>query len=361
MEVQSETSPSGYSFGEFRLDPANRRLLQNGAPLDLNARYLDALALLIRSHGQLVTKERFLAEVWRGVPVTDEALTQCIRTLRRLLGDSASNPTLIETVPKHGYRFIGLVELAGESPSSPMPPSAGRWRQPLRLGLAGTLGGALAGLIGGLIYGLIVAAHPLAPQAGALSLLLVVLTLTGALAMVGAAGIAFGLAVATALAPGRSGWLTAGAGVGGLLIGAIVNRLAADAFHLLIGTAPRQFTGALEGLALGLSVGASVWLARRWTGSVRRAVATGAVSGTLAGLAVALAGGVLMAGSLDQLSRQFPGGQLRIDRLGLMFGEEGFGFAARIGTAMLEGLLFAACVTGAIILAQSDERSRQRS
>jgi len=73
--------PGRFRFDRFMLDPANRRLTESGAPVDLNARYLDALALLVRNAGQLVTKERFLDEVWRGVPVTDEALTQCIKTI----------------------------------------------------------------------------------------------------------------------------------------------------------------------------------------------------------------------------------------------------------------------------------------
>ena len=99
-----------FRFDRFLLDSANRRLTRDGVPVELNARYLDALGLLVRDAGQLVTKDRFLDEVWRGVPVTDEALTQCIKTLRRQLGDSAASPRLIETVPKHGYRFIAPVE-----------------------------------------------------------------------------------------------------------------------------------------------------------------------------------------------------------------------------------------------------------
>ena len=66
--------------------------------------------MLVGEAGKLVTKDRFLDEVWRGVPVTDEALTQCIKTLRRQLGDDAASPRFIETVPKHGYRFIAPVE-----------------------------------------------------------------------------------------------------------------------------------------------------------------------------------------------------------------------------------------------------------
>src|SRR6476661_6848501 len=100
-----------FAFEGFVLDPADRRLKRDGDPVELNSRYLDALALLVREQGRLVSKDRFLDEVWRGVPVTDEALTQCIKTLRRQLGDNAARPEFIETVPKHGYRFIAAVEV----------------------------------------------------------------------------------------------------------------------------------------------------------------------------------------------------------------------------------------------------------
>src|SRR5687768_17029528 len=101
---------SSYRFGRFHLDPADRQLRRDGAPVELNARYLDALTLLVSEQGRLVTKDRFLGEVWRGVPVTDEALTQCIKSLRKQLGDDAAAPRFIETVPKHGYRFVAEVE-----------------------------------------------------------------------------------------------------------------------------------------------------------------------------------------------------------------------------------------------------------
>lgn len=85
-----------YRFEDFTLDPADRQLRRGDVPVEINARYLDALTLLIREQGRLVSKDRFLDEVWRGVPVTDEALTQCIRTLRQRLGDSVASPRFIE-------------------------------------------------------------------------------------------------------------------------------------------------------------------------------------------------------------------------------------------------------------------------
>ena len=103
-------TPGSYRFDEFTLDANERELRRGDALVEINARYLDALTLLVRNQGRLVSKDRFLDEVWRGVPVTDEALTQCIRTLRRQLGDNVANPRFIETVPKHGYRFVATVE-----------------------------------------------------------------------------------------------------------------------------------------------------------------------------------------------------------------------------------------------------------
>ena len=96
-----------YRFGSYCLDAADRRLSRDGAPVELNARYFDALALLVREGGRLVSKDRFLDEVWRGIPVTDEALTQCIRTLRRELGDDATAPRFIETVRATVGRVTG--------------------------------------------------------------------------------------------------------------------------------------------------------------------------------------------------------------------------------------------------------------
>src|SRR4051812_47315600 len=98
-----------YQFDVFSLDPIERRLFAGEVVVELNSRYFDALLLLLQHPGTLLTKDRFLQEVWQGIPVTDEVLTQCIKILRRQLGDSATQPHLIETVPKHGYRFIAAV------------------------------------------------------------------------------------------------------------------------------------------------------------------------------------------------------------------------------------------------------------
>src|SRR5205814_10689793 len=106
---QVNTSVSSYRFDDFHLDAGNRHLSRNGESVALNSKYFDVLLLLVSRSGQLVEKQQIFEEVWDGVFVTDAALTQCIKDIRRQLGDDASSPRYIKTVPKHGYVFIGTV------------------------------------------------------------------------------------------------------------------------------------------------------------------------------------------------------------------------------------------------------------
>ncbi|HEX8642628.1 MAG TPA: winged helix-turn-helix domain-containing protein [Allosphingosinicella sp.] len=353
--------PARFRFERFTLDTGDRRLCRGDAPVELNARYFDALALLVREQGRLVTKERFHDEVWRGVPVTDEALTQCIRTLRRQLGDDAARPRFIETVPKHGYRFIAAVEAAAAGEPSPADAPAGPgsaapspWRAVALLGTAGMLGGGAAGTVGGLLYGFAGAAQPLAPGMGAASVLLVLLFLTIAVALIGGAGVAFGIAAAGFARGGGAVSIAAGGAAGGLLVGAFAKLLGLDAFQLLLGRSPGDITGAAEGALLGGAVGLGAWLGSRSEGRLplRRSVAAASVSGGAAGVLIALLGGRLMGGSLDELARHLPGSRLRLDQIGALFGENGFGPVSQVATGALEGALFGGCVVGAMILAR---------
>lgn len=348
---------AGFRFDSFQLDPANRRLTRDGAPVELNARYLDALVLLVREPGQLVSKDRFMTEVWRGVPVTDEALTQCIRTLRRQLGDDAASPRFIETVPKHGYRFIAPVETAAATaPPDPLPALPRRWDEAALTAGFGILGGSIAGLSGGLIYGFAAASQPMAGS-GAASALLVLLCVSVLLATVGAAGVSAGIAATNALSQRPWRWSIAGGAAGGLVVGALGKMLGLDAFSLLLGRSPGDITGGLEGALLGGGVGLGIWLAhRRGTPRFRRAAALGGLCGGVAGLLIALLGGRLLAGSLALLAGQFPGSRLRIDQIGGLLGEVGFGPVSQAVSATLEGTLFGACVAGAIALARRERR-----
>lgn len=350
-----------FRFDRFTLELRDRRLRHDGAPVEINARYLDALALLVREAGKLVTKDRFLNEVWRGVQVTDEALTQCIKTLRRQLGDDAVRPRFIETVPKHGYRFIAPVERdAAESGSAelsigraaPASPPAYGLRQFFLLGGAGTLGAGVAGVLGGLFYGFAGASQPVGPGMGAASVLLVLLWLTIAAALMGGAGVSFGIA-ASGFARDRI-WSIAGGALWGLVVGGAVKLLGLDAFNLLLGRSPGDITGAAEGLLLGGSVGVGAWLANRGSAkrSLRRTIGLAGLVGAAGGVLIHLLGGRLMGGSLDLLAQAFTDSRLRLDQIGALCGEDRFGPLSLIVTGALEGMLFAGCVVGAMSIAR---------
>ena len=80
--------PSRYTFGEFVLD-ARRRLLmsRNGQVLQLTTKSFDTLMHLVEHAGEVVTKASLMASVWPNVRVEENSLSQCVATLRRVLGD----------------------------------------------------------------------------------------------------------------------------------------------------------------------------------------------------------------------------------------------------------------------------------
>jgi DNA-binding winged helix-turn-helix (wHTH) protein len=347
-----------FRFERFVLEPRDRRLERDDEPVELNARYLDALVLLVREAGKLVSKDRFLGEVWQGVPVTDEALTQCIKTLRRQLGDDAANPRFIETVPKHGYRFIAPVEwmddgslTATMARSATEPAPRWSWPQFLLLASAGTIGGGVAGIAGGLIYGLGGAYQPLETGMGAASVLLVLLSLNILAGLAGGLGVGLGLAAGFLLRGDRA-WIALGGAFGGLIVGGAAKLLGLDTFNLLFGYAPDDITGGLEGAVLGAFIGLGAWLGGGiGATTLRRPVLYAGLAGAAAGLLIPLLGGRLMGGSLELLAHSFAGSRLRLDAFGRALGEEHFGWVSQMVFGGIEGFLFGSCVVAALLLA----------
>lgn len=333
-------TPPILRFDQFTLDRADRRLLRDGQPVEVGSRYLDALVLLVEARGSLVTKDRFMDEIWSGVPVTDEALTQCIRTLRRALGDDAVNPRYIATVPKHGYRFVGSLD--GEEPdrspvTAPVVTSTGR------LAAAGTIGGALAGLGGGLLYGLLLSAQD--GGAGG-AVFLTVLALCLAVGVLGGAGVGAGMAIASGLRGRTPMALVVGGAIGGMVVGALGRLVGMDLFHVLAGVGVGPVTGIVEGALIGLATGAACVLALRV--SRRLAVPLAASVGAAGGLLVALTGGRLMAGSLVLLDRSVAQSRFGLDAMGALLGEPQFGPLSLLASSALEAAVFTTCVALAV-------------
>jgi DNA-binding winged helix-turn-helix (wHTH) protein len=92
-----------YEFGPFRLDPAERLLLREGRPVRLTPKAFAVLVMLVERGGRLVERGELMEALWPGVFVEDGNVDNCVHLLRKALGDGQS---YIETVPKHGYRFV---------------------------------------------------------------------------------------------------------------------------------------------------------------------------------------------------------------------------------------------------------------
>jgi DNA-binding winged helix-turn-helix (wHTH) protein/Flp pilus assembly protein TadD len=110
-----------YEFGPFRLDPPERRLICDGHIVSLTPRAFDVLVILIRSNGHIIEKSQLMREVWGNCFVEEGNLAVAISTLRKALGDDAGKERkYIQTVAKHGYRFVGNVNEVREEvhPSS---------------------------------------------------------------------------------------------------------------------------------------------------------------------------------------------------------------------------------------------------
>lgn len=98
-------------FGAFVFDLATGELTKQGRRIALQDQPARVLALFIKRAGHVVTRDEVRRALWpEGTFVDFEAaIAVAINKARRALGDSASRPRFIETIPKHGYRFLADV------------------------------------------------------------------------------------------------------------------------------------------------------------------------------------------------------------------------------------------------------------
>src|SRR5579863_1303056 len=107
-------------FGAFEVDLHSGEVYKCGVRLKLQDQPFRVLALLLERPGDLVTREELRQKLWPADTFVDfdTGLNSVIKKLRDVLGDSAEEPRYIETLPRRGYRFIGVVE-NGTPPTSP--------------------------------------------------------------------------------------------------------------------------------------------------------------------------------------------------------------------------------------------------
>jgi DNA-binding winged helix-turn-helix (wHTH) protein len=114
-----------FRFAEFTLSPACRSLRRGGREVPLIPRYLDLLLLLVERRAVALHRREIFERVWADVIVSDGALSQAIRTLRRALGEDGDR-VFVRTVSRHGYQFVcSVVEEPDDGAEDLAPAEAG--------------------------------------------------------------------------------------------------------------------------------------------------------------------------------------------------------------------------------------------
>jgi DNA-binding winged helix-turn-helix (wHTH) protein len=349
-----------YRFGDFTLSTRRRLLIRDRQQLPLIPRYLDLLIFLIERRRDAVHRREIFDRVWSDVIVSDSALSQAIRTLRRTLGDDPREPLFIRTVSRHGYQFTcpDLIEEPDEDQPDPTPALAPasaphveseQARQKVGALLTAVIAGAtraaagsaLAGAVAGIAGGLLLNA---APGSTAPLAVVPVLALVGAGAGAGGGlGVGAGIAAAESSSRLRNVFgLTSGAAVGGAAIGLTIQWLMRWSVTALMGL-NLPIGGAVEGLVIGAAMGAGYAVARRRT-HVAQAVLYGAAVvaafGAAAALVLSSAGRPLVGGTLHLITREMQGAQISLTPLGRLVGEPDFGAVSQALIAAWEGGVF---------------------
>src|SRR4051794_7141762 len=110
--VYSSEPMNRFRFGAYVIDTDARVLSRDGARVPLQAQPFELLRLLVERPGELVTREEIRARLWPDrVVAYDLSINYAVRQIRAALDEDAA--TILQTVPRRGYRFIAPVARVG--------------------------------------------------------------------------------------------------------------------------------------------------------------------------------------------------------------------------------------------------------
>jgi TolB-like protein/DNA-binding winged helix-turn-helix (wHTH) protein len=109
--THSPALPHIARFGSCCVDLHSHELLRDGKRIQLQNQAFQILTTLLEQPGVVITREELHAKLWPAQEFADfdQGLNTAMMRLRRALGDTADTPRFIETLPRHGYRFIAPV------------------------------------------------------------------------------------------------------------------------------------------------------------------------------------------------------------------------------------------------------------
>ena len=105
-----------YRFGSYSLDLGRFELARDGQVVPVEPQAVKLIAYLIENRDRTVSRDQLQHHLWGATVVSDNALSVCVRTARKAIGDNGRRQDMIRTVPRVGYRFIADVD-ARSSPA----------------------------------------------------------------------------------------------------------------------------------------------------------------------------------------------------------------------------------------------------
>ena len=151
--ADSSKTVGSMCFGPYELSLDGEELRKGGNRLKLTGQAVQVLVVLANNAGKLVTREELQEKLWPGATYGDfeHGLNAAVNRLRETLGDSATDPKYIETIPRRGYRFIAALEpVVAPQPGPPReelkPPKPTWWKR------KATIAAAACVVIAGTLY-----------------------------------------------------------------------------------------------------------------------------------------------------------------------------------------------------------------
>src|ERR1700676_3525374 len=114
-DVPAQGGRPVYESGQWEIDLARRELRARGVPVPVGARAFEIIEVLVRSAGELVTKNDLMGRVWPGAIVEDNTLQFHISAIRKALGQDRG---ILRRASGRGYRLLGAWGFRQESASS---------------------------------------------------------------------------------------------------------------------------------------------------------------------------------------------------------------------------------------------------
>lgn len=124
-----------FRFSDFELDTERMELRRAGAVVQVEPQVFDLIAFLVGNQTRVVSRDEIFDSVWQGRIVSLSTLTSRINAARSALGDSGHTQSMIKTVARRGYRFVGdavAQEMPAELPDTPSRDTLPTARQDIR-------------------------------------------------------------------------------------------------------------------------------------------------------------------------------------------------------------------------------------